>query len=120
MVIVLFFALISISVWNDTNQHVEQGLASYYSNKLQGRKTASGELYDKSKFTAAHKTIAFGTKIKVTNQQNGLSVVVNVNDRGPYVKGRIVDLSFAAAKKIGLLQQGVTKVKLEIFKRHEH
>jgi rare lipoprotein A len=91
----------------------ETGMASFYANKHNGKKTASGERYQGNKLTAAHKTIPFGTMVKVTNLSNGKTVQVRVNDRGPYAKGRVIDLSRSAAKKIGMINDGVTKVKLE-------
>lgn len=90
------------------------GSASYYANEFQGRKTASGAKYDKNKFTAAHRTYPFGTKLKVTNISNGKSVVVTVNDRGPYSKQRVIDLSYAAAKHIDMIRQGVAQVHIEV------
>lgn len=95
-------------------QHVETGMASFYSDKLQGGMTASGEVYDKMKMTAAHRTLAFNTKIKVTNLENKKSVIVLVNDRGPFVEDRIIDLSRAAAEKLDFIDKGVVKVKVEI------
>jgi len=92
------------------------GKATYYGKKFHGRKTASGETFNMHALTAAHRKLRFGTKLRVTNLANGMSVVVRVNDRGPFVKGRIIDLSYGAAKKIGLVQSGVAKVKLEIVK----
>lgn len=89
------------------------GKASYYSNYFHNRKTASGERYCKDSFTAAHRTLPFGTRVKVTNLDNGEDVVVRISDRGPYSKNRIIDLSYAAAKKIGLIKTGVAKVKIE-------
>ncbi|NOQ16456.1 MAG: septal ring lytic transglycosylase RlpA family protein [Methyloprofundus sp.] len=94
----------------------EEGIASYYADKYHGRKTASGALYDKNKMTAAHRTLKFGTKVKVTDLKNNKSVVVTVNDRGPYSKKRIIDLSYVAAKKIGLIKAGLSKVRVEIVK----
>ncbi len=91
------------------------GSASYYANKFQGKKTASGEMYDKNKFTAAHRVYAFGTKLKVTNSKTGVWIQVYVNDRGPYSKDRIIDLSYAAASAIGMIQSGTIQVKLEII-----
>lgn len=91
------------------------GIASYYAAKFHGRRTASGEIFNTNAMTAAHLTLPFGTKLKVTNLKNGQSVVVRVNDRGPHVRGRIIDLSVAAAKKIGLVHAGTTRVKLEVF-----
>lgn len=91
------------------------GIASYYGGKFHGRRTASGEIFDKNAMTAAHRSLPFGTKVKVTNLRNGRTVLVRVNDRGPHVRGRIIDLSHAAAKKIGL--KGVVRVKLEVQKK---
>lgn len=94
---------------------VEKGEASYYADKFHGRPTASGEKYNKKAMTAAHKTLPFGTKVRVTNISNGKKVDVIINDRGPFKAGRIIDLSRAAAEKIGLIQAGVTKVTVEIL-----
>lgn len=88
------------------------GLASYYGKRFQGRKTASGERYDLHGLTAAHRSLAFGTRVHVTHLNNGRSVTVRINDRGPFVKGRIIDLSYAAAKRLGMLAQGVVKVRI--------
>ncbi|MFN8390834.1 MAG: septal ring lytic transglycosylase RlpA family protein [Bdellovibrionota bacterium] len=81
---------------------------------LQGKKTASGETFNKDSLTAAHKSYPFGTKLKVTNPQNGKSVTVRVNDRGPYAKGRSLDLSDRAAKEIGITKSGVSPVQMEV------
>ncbi len=95
-------------------QKEEYGKAGYYADSLHGRKTASGEVYNKNELTCAHKTLPFGTRIKVTRLDNKKSVIVRVNDRGPYVEGYVVDLSRAAAEKIDLIKIGVTAVKIEI------
>ncbi|MEO1624630.1 MAG: septal ring lytic transglycosylase RlpA family protein [Bacteroidota bacterium] len=100
-------------------QSTEYGLASYYGDYLHGRPTASGEKYDFKKFTCAHRSLDFGTMLKVTRTDNNKYVVVRVNDRGPFVKGRIVDLSRAAANHIGLDVDGITKVKLEILDNNQ-
>jgi rare lipoprotein A len=92
------------------------GLASYYAAKFQGRRTANGETFNSKLLTAAHLTLPFGTKLRVTNLQNMKSVIVRVNDRGPHVSGRIVDLSRAAAELIGITRTGLAKVELEILK----
>ena len=92
------------------------GEASYYGPGFHGKKTANGETYDQNAMTCAHKTLPFNTKLKVTNLSNNKSAIVRVNDRGPFKKGRIVDLSVAAAKKIDLIKQGVAKVKVEVIK----
>ena len=86
------------------------GEASYYGPGFHGKKTASGEIFDQDDYTCAHKSLPFGTKLKVVRVDNGSSVVVRVNDRGPYVDGRILDLSVAAGKKIGLDKVGHAKV----------
>jgi len=91
----------------------EVGLASYYADKFVGRKTSSGELYSHDKMTCAHRTLPFGTTLKITCTKNGKSVYVKVNDRGPFKEGRVVDLSKRAAIKLGLLQWGHAEVKVE-------
>lgn len=93
----------------------ETGEASYYADKFVGKPTASGEKYSHKALTAAHRTHPFGTKLRVTNLSNGKSVEVRVNDRGPFKRGRIVDLSLKAAKQIDMVRQGVAKVKVEVI-----
>lgn len=93
---------------------VERGLASYYDDSFHGRKTASGEKYDKNKLTAAHKTLPFGTKLLITNPANKKTVEVVVNDRGPYIKGRVIELSKKAAQQLGLLKIGVAPVEIAV------
>lgn len=97
-------------------QSADYGIASYYADKFQGRKTASGELYHKDLLTAAHRTFPFDTKVKVTNLQNGKTVVVKINDRGPFIKGRIIDLSRRAMETLGGLSKGIIDVKIELGK----
>lgn len=96
--------------------YTESGKASHYAMKFQSKKTASGELYDSAKKTAAHKKLPFGTEIRVTNIENGKSVIVKVNDRGPFVKGRIVDLSRSAFTSIANLDAGIIEVKIEVIR----
>ena len=96
--------------------YTQTGLASYYANKFHGRRTASGEIYDKNKLTAAHRELPFGTIVKVTNLRNNKSVVVKINDRGPWRSTRIIDLSYAAAKKIDMIAAGEVPVKIEVIK----
>ena len=91
------------------------GMASWYGDKEHKNRTASGEIFDKNAYTAAHRTLPFGTMARVTNLNNGEDVVVKINDRGPFVRGRIIDLSYAAAKEIGLVRSGVTKVKVDVL-----
>lgn len=89
--------------------------ASYYAEKYHGRKTASGEIFNMNAFTCAHKTLPFGTVLRVTNLSNNKSVDVRVNDRGPFVKGREIDVSKAAAQKLGMIKTGTARVKIEIL-----
>ncbi|WP_298296282.1 septal ring lytic transglycosylase RlpA family protein [Hydrotalea sp.] len=96
--------------------HTEMGYASYYADKFEGRKTASGEAFHQSAFTAAHKHLPFGTQVSVINLSNQKSVIVRINDRGPFVRGRIIDLSKSAAKSLDMLRSGVAKVKIEYRK----
>lgn len=91
------------------------GIASWYGGKFHGRKTASGQRFDKNALTAAHTTLPFGTQVKVTNLRNKRSVVVTINDRGPFVHGRIVDLSQRAAEAIGLRHTGTGKVRVQVM-----
>jgi rare lipoprotein A len=89
--------------------------ASYYSYEMGGRKTANGELFDPNAFTAASRTLPFGTKVKVTNLKNNKYVIVRINDRGPYVKGRTIDLSYAAAEQIDMIKSGVAEVEIVVL-----
>ncbi len=91
----------------------QKGVASWYGTKFHGRRTSSGEPYDMFKMTAAHKTLPLPTYVKVTNLNNGKQIIVKVNDRGPFAKGRIIDLSYAAAHKLGMAQQGTANVEVE-------
>ncbi|MBN1761145.1 MAG: septal ring lytic transglycosylase RlpA family protein [Chitinispirillaceae bacterium] len=93
----------------------QTGKATYYGNKFHGRKTASGERYDRNEFTAAHRTLPFGTRVKVTRLSNGKTVSVRINDRGPLKRGRVIDLSRAAAEEIGMIVEGVVDVGIEII-----
>jgi rare lipoprotein A len=95
----------------------ESGLAAVYNDKLNGRKTASGRTYDRNALTAAHKTLPFGTKVRVTNTKNNKSVVVTINDRGPFHAGRILDLSPRAAKAIGIHPLGMGDVTTVVVGR---
>ena len=96
-------------------ERIERGFASYYGRAFAGRKTASGELFDPSQMTMAHRTLPFGTRVRVTNLENGRSVDVIVNDRGPFVAGRIVDLSTAAAKKLDMIADGVVEAEVVVL-----
>lgn len=90
-------------------------MASYYADSLHGEVTASGALYDGDALTAAHRTLPLDTRVKVVNLENELSVWVTINDRGPYVEGRIIDLSRAAAAELGMMDDGTAPVRLEIY-----
>jgi rare lipoprotein A len=94
--------------------NVTDGVASYYGDRFDGRRTASGVRFDMDALTAAHRTLEFGTRVTVTNKANGRSVDVVINDRGPFSRGRTIDLSKAAAREIGMLGRGVAPVRLEI------
>lgn len=113
----LFFSLTFLLSFNLSAE--EYGLVSYYSDSFQGRKTASGEPYDTGKLTAAHKSLPFGTIIKITRLDNKKSVRVRVNDRGPYIKGRIVDVSRRAAENLGIIKDGHAQVKVEVVGKGE-
>lgn len=94
---------------------IQTGLASWYGARHHGKRTASGEIFDQNKFTAAHRTLPWGSIVKVTNLDNGESVEVRINDRGPFKKGRIIDLSRAAARALGMLKSGVSPVRMELL-----
>lgn len=96
--------------------YTEVTIASYYCKGFSGRKTANGERYNCEAMTAAHKTLPFHTRVRVTNLANGRSVVVRINDAGPYISGRGIDLSLAAAREIGMLHSGTAKVRVEVIK----
>jgi rare lipoprotein A len=95
--------------------HQLQGIASYYADEFNGRTTSNGEVFDMHKLTAAHRTLPFGTVVRVTNTQNGRSVVVRINDRGPFKDDRVIDLSLEGAKQIGMISGGTAPVSLEIL-----
>ncbi len=91
----------------------EVGLASYYGRAFHGRRTASGERYDMRAFTCAHRTAPFGTRLRVTELESGRSVIVTVTDRGPFKRGRVVDVSIAAARSLGIVERGLARVRVE-------
>ena len=112
----LFFTLlISSTFFTISVAQVQTGKASFYADKFEGIQTASGEKYRHNKLTGAHKTLPFGTKVRVTNLANEKTVEVTINDRGPYVDGRVIDLSKAAAEELGFLNNGLADVKLEVI-----
>jgi rare lipoprotein A len=116
--IIICFTLLQFNLYAQKKQtSIEKGKASFYANKFEGKRTANGEIYHHKNFTAAHKSLPFGTWVKVTNQNNKKSVIVRINDRGPFVKGRIIDLSKSAAKEIGNTNQGVFSVSVQVSRK---
>ena len=97
-------------------EYRERGIASFMADEVHGKRTASGEIFNMRELVAAHKKLPFGTLVKVTNLKNGKSVIVRIIDRGPYVKDRIIDLSFAAAKKLDFVEEGTTEVEIKVVK----
>ena len=96
-------------------REVEVGFASYYASRYHGARTASGERYDEEGMTAAHRTLPFGTRVRVTNLTNGRSVVVTITDRGPFAPGRIIDVSKRAARKLDFVRAGTARVRIKIL-----
>ena len=110
----VFEAQITPDKKSPPDKTAQRGLASVYSDKFQGKKTASGKIFNQRLSTAAHRTLPFDTKVKVTNPETSLSIVVEINDRGPHVKGRIIDLSSSAAKKLGMKVKCTALVLVEV------
>ena len=104
-----------IALAAETVVESQTGLASWYGKRFHGRRTASGSLFDMAELTAAHLSLPFGSRVRVTNLANGRSLVVVITDRGPYVKPRVIDLSRAAARKLGFLEDGLAKVRLDVL-----
>lgn len=115
----IFFSLLFLNVKAQQQVFHQKGIASFYADHFQGRQTANGERYDKNALTAAHKTLAFGSKVKVTNLENQKTVIVTINDRGPFVKGRILDLSKKAAEEIEIVRAGTGKIEIELLEGEE-
>ncbi|MBN1448510.1 MAG: septal ring lytic transglycosylase RlpA family protein [Bacteroidetes bacterium] len=112
----------SAADWHDIRNYPQveaieanEGVASYYHNKFHGRLTANGERYDKRELTAAHRDYPFGTYVRVTSMENGNSVIVRVNDRGPHIRSRIIDLSRAAAEELDMIHDGLVQVRVEVL-----
>ncbi|OCK52649.1 hypothetical protein BA768_11050 [Chryseobacterium sp. CBo1] len=115
LVIIMMISTFSVySFSNNATDAKKTSYASYYHDKFNGRKTASGEVFDNSKLTAAHRTLPFGTEIRVTNLNNGKEVIVTVNDRGPFHSSRVLDMSKAAFDEIGNIDRGTIPVEYEI------
>lgn len=98
----------------DGQSHTVEGVASWYGEQFHGNQTASGETYNMYQHTAAHRTLPFGTRVRVTRRDNGRAVVVRINDRGPFADDRIIDLSYAAAAEVGMINDGLAPVELEV------
>jgi rare lipoprotein A len=98
-------------------KRTQEGLGTWYGGSLHGRPTASGERFDKNALTAAHRTLPMGTRVRVTNKRNGKSVVLRINDRGPYGKGRVIDVSEAAARRLDMIDAGVVPVRIEVLSK---
>lgn len=111
----LLLGLALLNLIGQNNVYIQYGDASFYADKFEGRETASGETYTHTKLTAAHLTLPFGTMVKVTNVTNNKSVIVRINDRGPFVEGRIIDLSKSAAMELDYIKLGVVRVKIEVL-----
>ncbi len=111
--LILFSTIVAAA---PASEKVEIGYASYYAGKFQGRLTANGERFDTYRFTAAHKTLPFNTIVRVTNMESGDSTYVRINDRGPFVEGRVIDMSRIAASEIGMVGSGVARVKVEVIR----
>ncbi len=106
----------AVFVYQFYGPYYEVGIASWYGPGFDGRRTASGEIYDMNGISAAHKTLPFGTIVQVVDLETGKSVIVRINDRGPFVEGRIIDLSKGAAEKLGIIDKGIAKVGLRIIR----
>ena len=115
LVIIMMISTFGIYSFNNNATEVKTSYASYYHDKFNGRKTANGEIFDNSEFTAANRKLPFGTSVKVTNLRTGLSVIVRINDRGPFHASRALDLSKAAFDEIGNLDRGTIPVEYEII-----
>lgn len=103
-----------LAIAGDGERDLGSGTASYYGREFMGSRTASGERFNPNALTAAHRTLAFGSRVRVTNLRNGKDVVVRINDRGPHTKGRIIDISYGAAKQIGMHRSGTARVRLNL------
>ena len=115
----LIFIFVFYACKKGQEAYTQTGYASYYSNYFQGKGTASGESFHQDSLTAAHLYLPIGTEVEVTNLSNDRSVVVTINDRGPYVEGRIIDLSRKAAEKLGFIEEGETEVRIEVVEPAE-
>jgi rare lipoprotein A len=117
-VFLLMVFLLSLGQGAAADTPGQTGIASWYGHRHNGRRTANGEIHDSRRLTAAHRGLPFGTVVRVTNLASGAQVVVRINDRGPYVQGRVIDLSELAARRLGLLERGTAPVRIEIVGRN--
>jgi rare lipoprotein A len=115
-VVIAILSFATVCLHGIATAQTEEGIANFYSDKFQGRKTASGAVYDKNKLTASHKTLPYGTKVRVTNLENGKSVVVTVNDRMKTGNPIVIDVTRRAAQELGFAKAGKAKVKVEVEK----
>jgi len=115
LALALFTCILTLAAFGEAPVKIQEGDASYYADSLDGNKTASGEPYDKNAMTAAHRELPFGTTVRVTYMKTGKSVTLTINDRGPHAKDRIIDVSGAAARKLGMVEDGHGPVVLEII-----
>lgn len=111
----LFFSVFTLLICFSVLGQTQSGKASFYADKFEGRETASGEIYNHNKATAAHRKLPFNTKVKVTNLNNNRSTIVRINDRGPFIRGRIIDLSQSVADELGALESGIIEVTIEVL-----
>jgi rare lipoprotein A len=114
--VMTFILVLGLAAAMVANSYYEVGIASWYGPGFHGKRTASGEIYDMYGISAAHKTLPFGTIVKVVDLETGKSVVVRINDRGPFIEGRIIDLSYGAALELGMVQKGLARVGLKIVR----
>ena len=115
-VVIAVLSFATVSIYGIATAQTEEGIANFYSDKFQGKKTASGAVYDKNKLTASHKTLPYGTKVRVTNLENGKSVVVTINDRMKPGSPVVIDVTRRAAQDLGFAKAGKAKVKVEVEK----
>lgn len=119
LVIIMMISVIGLYSFKNNASDAKTSYASYYHDKFNGRKTASGEVFDNNKFTAAHMRLPFGTKVKITNLRTGKSVVVKINDRGPFHKTRAFDITRAAFSEIGNCNSGTIPIEYEVIENQE-
>ena len=115
LILIMLISTLGVYSFSNSDNETRTSIASFYHDKFNGRKTASGEIFNNSDFTAAHRKLAFGTKVRVTNLRNGKSVTVEVNDRGPFHSSRALDLSKAAFDEIGDLRRGTMPIEYEVL-----